>query len=167
MLFYSLLKFVFTVTLRLFFRRFQVHGLEKLRKTKGPLILAVNHPNTFMDPLIVATLMPQRVAFIANGGIFNRLTRPIFKYFHVIPVYRKKDSSDVPLSPAELNKMTFQRCYDYLKAKGTILIFPEGTSEIERRLRELKTGTARIALGAEYENDFQLGLQILPIGHWS
>ncbi|RDB05523.1 lysophospholipid acyltransferase family protein [Runella aurantiaca] len=164
MLFYSLLKFVFTVTLRLFFRRFQVHGLEKLRKAKGPLILAVNHPNTFMDPLIVATLMPQRVAFIANGGIFNRLTRPVFKYFHVIPVYRKKDTSDVPLSPAELNKMTFQRCYDYLKAKGTILIFPEGTSEIERRLRELKTGTARIALGAEYENNFQLGLQILPIG---
>ncbi|AXE17566.1 glycerol acyltransferase [Runella rosea] len=164
MLLYSLLKFVFTVTLRLFFRRFQVHGLEKLRKTKGPLILAVNHPNTFMDPLIVATLMPQRVAFIANGGIFNRLTRPVFKYLHVIPVYRKKDSSDVPLSPAQLNKMTFQRCYDYLKAKGTILIFPEGTSEIERRLRELKTGTARIALGAEHENDFQLGLQILPIG---
>lgn len=164
MLFYIFLKWIIRVALRVFFRRFQVYGLEKLKVVKGPLILAVNHPNTFMDPLIVATLMPQRVAFIANGSIFNRFTRPIFKYLHVIPVYRKKDTSDVPLSPAELNKQTFQRCYDYLEARGTILIFPEGTSEIERRLRELKTGTARIALGAEYENDFRLGLTILPIG---
>jgi glycerol-3-phosphate O-acyltransferase / dihydroxyacetone phosphate acyltransferase len=164
MLLYSFLKFIVKVSLRLFFRRFQVHGIEQLRKAKGPLILAVNHPNTFMDPLIVATVVRQRVAFIANGSIFSRFTRPIFKYLHVIPVYRKKDTSDVPLSPAELNKMTFQRCYDYLEAKGTILIFPEGTSEIERRLRELKTGTARIALGAEYENNFQLSLKILPIG---
>lgn len=152
------------VSLRIFFRRFQVHGLEQLRKAKGPLILAVNHPNTFMDPLIVASLMRQRVAFIANGSIFNRFTRPVFKYMHVIPVYRKKDTSDVPLTPTELNKRTFQRCYDYLKTKGTLLIFPEGTSELERRLRELKTGTARIALGAEHENNFQLGLRILPIG---
>lgn len=164
MLTYSFLKFIVKLSLRIFFRRFQVHGLEKLRKAKGPLILAVNHPNTFMDPLIVAALTRQRVAFIANGSIFSRFTRPIFKYMHVIPVYRKKDTSDVSLSPADLNKMTFQRCYDYLEAKGTLLIFPEGTSEIERRLRELKTGTARIALGAEYENNFQLGLRILPIG---
>lgn len=164
MLIYAFLKFVLRVSLRIFFRQFQIDGLEKLRTAQGPLILAGNHPNTFMDPLIVATLVRQRVAFIANGSIFNRFTRPIFKYFHVIPVYRKKDSSDVPLSPAELNKMTFQRCYDYLETKGTILIFPEGTSEIERRLREIKTGTARIALGAEAENNFQLGVQIFPIG---
>lgn len=148
----------------MFFRRFQVDGLDKLNRTKGSLILAVNHPNTFMDPLIVATIVRQRVAFIANGSIFNRFTRPIFSYFHVIPVYRKKDTADSTLSPAELNKRTFQRCYDYLEAKGTIMIFPEGTSEIERRLREIKTGTARIALGAEAENQFELGIQIVPIG---
>jgi glycerol-3-phosphate O-acyltransferase / dihydroxyacetone phosphate acyltransferase len=164
MLLYNVLKFVLQVALRVFFRRFEVHGHEQLRNAKGPLLLVSNHPNTFMDPLIAATLIPQRVAFIANGSIFNRFTRPFFKFFHVIPVYRQKDTSDVPLSPAELNKMTFQRCYDYLKAKGSILIFPEGTSEIERRLRDIKTGTARIALGAEYENNFQLGITILPIG---
>lgn len=164
MLLYTLLKFILKVALRIFFRRFQVDGLEKLRRVNGPLILAVNHPNTFMDPLIIATLVRQRVAFIANGSIFNRFTRPIFSYFHVIPVYRKKDTAHSTLSPAELNKRTFQRCYDYLETKGTIMIFPEGTSEIERRLREIKTGTARIALGAESEHEFNLGVQILPIG---
>ena len=118
MLFYTLLKFILKIALRVFFRRFQVDGLDKLHRAKGPLILAVNHPNTFMDPLIIATLVRQRVAFIANGSIFNRFTRPIFRYFHVIPVYRKKDTAESKLSPAELNKRTFQRCYDYLETKG-------------------------------------------------
>ncbi|MFN8347956.1 MAG: 1-acyl-sn-glycerol-3-phosphate acyltransferase [Spirosomataceae bacterium] len=164
MILYSFLKFVLQIALRVFFRRFEVQGRDKLKAAKGPLLLVANHPNTFMDPLIAAALMPQRIAFIANGSIFTRFTRPFFQFFHVIPVYRQKDTSDVPLSPAELNKMTFKRCYDYLKGKGTILIFPEGTSEIERRLRDIKTGTARIALGAEYENHFELGITILPIG---
>ncbi|MEZ4901832.1 MAG: lysophospholipid acyltransferase family protein [Spirosomataceae bacterium] len=164
MVIYLILKNIVKLALRLFFRRMEVAGLEKLQAIDPPLIVAVNHPNTFMDPLIIAALLPQRVAFIANGSIFNRFTRPIFKHLHVIPVYRKKDTVDVTLSPAELNKMTFQRCYDYLEANGTILIFPEGTSEIERRLREIKTGAARIALGAEYENNFTLGVTILPMG---
>ena len=164
MLPYIVLKNIVRLALRLFFSRFQVYNLSQLQALRGPLIIASNHPNTFMDPLILAVLTKQRVGFIANGSIFNHYTRHIFNYFHVIPIYRKKDTADVALSQAELNKQTFQRCYDYLENGGTIMIFPEGTSEIERRLREIKTGTARIALGAEYENNFTLGVKILPIG---
>lgn len=164
MLLYQLLKLIVSIALRVFYRRFEVHRWEVLRTQKSPLIVAVNHPNTFMDPLIVATLVKQRVAFIANGSIFNRFTRPFFRYMHVIPVYRKKDTSDVKLSPADLNRMTFQQCYDYLAQKGSLMIFPEGTSEIERRLRDIKTGTARIALGAEYEHGFDVGVRIIPVG---
>ncbi len=43
------------------------------------------------------------------------------------------------------------------------MIFPEGTSVSERRLRPLKTGAARIALGAEARHGFQLGLQVVPV----
>jgi hypothetical protein len=43
------------------------------------------------------------------------------------------------------------------------MIFPEGTSVSERRLRPLKTGAARIALGAEARHGFQLGLQVIPV----
>jgi glycerol-3-phosphate O-acyltransferase / dihydroxyacetone phosphate acyltransferase len=165
MLLYNFLKIIVKISLRIFFKRFQVDNAEFL-KTNGPLIIVGNHPNTFMDPLIAATLVRQQVGFLANGSIFNRFTRPVFQYFNVIPVYRIKDmaNADVPLSQQELNYKTFKRCYDYLKNGGTILIFPEGTSEIERRLREIKTGMARIALGAEFENDFKLGIKILPMG---
>lgn len=166
MLIYHFLRILVTIVLRIFFRRYQVDGAQKIRSLKPPLIVVGNHPNTFMDPMIVATLLPRQVGFIANGSIFNKYTRPIFRYFKVIPVYRKKDmpNADQPFSQAELNKSTFKRCYEFLAKNETVLLFPEGTSEIERRLREIKTGAARIALGAEYENGFNLGVKIIPVG---
>jgi hypothetical protein len=49
--------------------------------------------------------------------------------------------------------------------KGEILVvFPEGTSFLERKLREIKTGTARIALEVERRNQGKLGLKVVPIG---
>jgi len=39
-----------------------------------------------------------------------------------------------------------------------MLVFPEGTSITEKRLREIKTGVARVALGAESQNEFKLGI---------
>ncbi|WP_262920713.1 1-acyl-sn-glycerol-3-phosphate acyltransferase [Hymenobacter sp. 5516J-16] len=71
------------------------------------------------------------------------------------------------MTPAQLeaqNEKAFGRCYDYFDRGGTIMIFPEGTSVSERRLRPLKTGAARIALGAEARHNFTLGLHILPLG---
>jgi 1-acyl-sn-glycerol-3-phosphate acyltransferase len=160
---YFLLRPVVQFALRIFFKKLQVQGRENLH-TNSATIYVANHPNTFMDPLIVAALSKKNVHFLANGSVFNRFTRPIFRFLNMIPIYRKVDKADKPLSQAELNKMSFQQCFDFLKKGGTLLIFPEGTSVIERKLREIKTGTARIALGAEYENNFQLGLQIVPIG---
>ena len=61
-------------------------------------------------------------------------------------------------------RASFGRCYDYLERGGTVMIFPEGTSVSERRLRPLKTGAARIALGAEARHDFKLGLTIVCVG---
>jgi len=160
---YFLLRPIVQIALKIFFKRLQTHN-KSLLNIDEPIIYVANHPNTFMDPIIVAALSKKRVHFLSNGSVFNRFTRPIFKFFNMIPIYRKSDKSDKPVSQAELNKMSFQKCYDFLAQKGTLLIFPEGTSIIERRLREIKTGTARIALGAEYENNFSLGLKIVPIG---
>ncbi|MGB0424370.1 MAG: 1-acyl-sn-glycerol-3-phosphate acyltransferase, partial [Flavobacteriales bacterium] len=58
----------------------------------------------------------------------------------------------------------FEKCYQHLNKGGCLLIFPEGNSITEKRLRELKTGVARMAYGAEQQNDFKLGLNIVPMG---
>jgi 1-acyl-sn-glycerol-3-phosphate acyltransferase len=158
---YFLLKLIARVALRIFFRKIHVSGREHI-PTHVPLIIAANHPNTFMDPILVAVYVSQDIYFLANGSIFkNPIVAWVLKRLHLIPIYRQKD-----VGPGQKpdNKATFAKCFAFLKRKGTLLIFPEGTSEHERRLRPLKTGTARIALGAEAENNFQLGVQILPVG---
>jgi len=157
---YLLLKQIIRICLYFFFKKILVSGKQHIPE-KGPLIIVSNHPNTFMDPLLVAAITGQRIGFVANAGIFiNKVINKIFTYFHVIPVYRKKD-----IQPGEKpdNRKAFVKCHEYLDRNGTLLIFPEGTSYYELKLREIKTGTARIALSYEDLKGFNGGLKIIPI----
>jgi glycerol-3-phosphate O-acyltransferase/dihydroxyacetone phosphate acyltransferase len=168
MLFYTVVKPLVQVALRVFFRRIEIRHRERLALT-GPLLFAGNHPNTLMDPLLVAAHCRQPIAFLAKSTFFkNPVSRAILQSGNSIPIYRRQDTGteDGPATPEQLaaqNEATFGRCYDYLGRGGTIMIFPEGTSVAERRLRPLKTGAARIALGAEARHGFQLGLRVVPI----
>jgi 1-acyl-sn-glycerol-3-phosphate acyltransferase len=168
MLFYTVIKPFVQVALRVFFRRIEIRHRERLN-LPGPLLFAGNHPNTLMDPLLVAINCRQPVAFLAKSTFFkNPVVRAIMESGNSIPIYRRQDADPNagPATPAQVqaqNEATFGRCYDYLGRGGTIMIFPEGTSVSERRLRPLKTGAARIALGAEARHGFRLGLRVVPI----
>jgi glycerol-3-phosphate O-acyltransferase/dihydroxyacetone phosphate acyltransferase len=84
----------------------------------------------------------------------------IFRFFHIIPIIRK---SDIKKREIISNEDAFAKCHEYLSEGRTFLVFPEGTSYYELKLREIKTGTARIALSFEDLNDFKGALRILPI----
>src|SRR5690606_17659973 len=62
------------------------------------------------------------------------------------------------------NEETFARCRQLLAAGGRLALFPEGTSHSDPAMRPLRTGAARIVLGAETEHDFSLGLKVVPVG---
>ncbi len=115
-----------------------------------------------MDPLLIAAMMPQRLGFVAKSTLFaNGLLKWFFRQLHMIPIYRAVDGASA--TDKDANRKAFQKCFDYLSSKGTILLFPEGNSFHEMRLRPLKTGAARIALEYENQLDFQANLSILPI----
>jgi len=157
---YQFLKQVIRASLFFFFKKILISGKEHI-PDKGPLIIVANHPNTLMDPLLIAAITGQRIGFVANAGIFlNKIITKIFNYFHVIPIYRKKD-----ILPGEKpdNRKAFVKCHEYLDQRGSLLIFPEGTSYYELKLREIKTGTARIALSYEDLKKFKGNLKIIPI----
>lgn len=157
---YQFLKQIIRASLFFFFKKILISGKEHIPE-KGPLIIVANHPNTLMDPLLIAALTGQRIGFVANASIFlNKIITKIFNYFHVIPIYRKKD-----VLPGEKpdNRKAFVKCHEYLDQHGTLLIFPEGTSYYELKLREIKTGTARIALSYEELKSFKGNLKIIPI----
>lgn len=157
---YSFLRFLMRITVRVFFRSIHVSGKDNI-PDKAPLIIVANHPSTFMDPIIIATILKRKIFFLAKGEVFNsRFAKWLLPKFNMIPVYRKQDNPD----ELHKNEETFDKCFEHLENGGVILIFPEGTSITERKLRKIKTGAARIALGAEAKNNFQLGVKILQIG---
>ena len=167
MLFYTVMKPLVQVALRVFFRRIEVRHRERLN-LPGPLLFAGNHPNTLMDPLLAAIACRQPVAFLAKSTFFvNPVVRAIMQSGNSIPIYRAQDAGvggvATPEQRAAQNEASFGRCYDYLGHGGTMMIFPEGTSISERKLRPLKTGAARIALGAEARHNFTLGLRVVPV----
>ncbi len=156
---YTVLKFIYQVGLRVFFKNFEVSNLQRI-PDKGPLFIVSNHPNTFMDPIVTASLLKQPIYFIAKSTVFGSSFQSwMLRKMHLIPINRREDSPDQTVN----NEEAFAATFEALKQHKTILIFPEGNSFNQRRLRKLKTGTARMALSAEAA-DSTSGIQILPVG---
>lgn len=139
--------------LRIFFRRIELLGVERV-PSAGSVIFAVNHPNGLVDPLFLLCFIPKPVSFLAKAPLFGY---PIIGWFvralDTIPVYRKQDNT------TGTNSETFSRARQVLQHGGAIAIFPEGTTHDDPQLRELKTGAARIALGAHAE-----AMTVVPAG---
>ena len=141
------------VVAKIFFRRIELAGVERVPQS-APVIFAVNHPNALIDPLFLLCFAPRRVSFLAKAPLFRLpLIGALARAFDAIPVYRRQDN----VSTAG-NRETFARARDVLQRGGAIAIFPEGTTHSDPRLRELKTGAARIALGAS------IRVNIVPTG---
>ena len=147
-------------TVRIFFRSITILNKESI-PNKGPLLVLANHPSTFLDPIVIATMLDRKVFFLAKGELFkSAFTKWFLPKLSMIPVYRKQDDP----SQMSKNQDTFKKCYEHLEKGGAILMFPEGISITERKLRPIKTGAARIVMGAEANNDFKLGANVVTIG---
>ena len=133
---------LFRSLLEVFFSRIEVVGAHHVPES-APAIIAVNHPNGLVDPLFVFAFVPRRVSFLAKAPLFHM---PVVGWFvralESVPVYRKQDNV------TGTNAETFAIAREILGRGGAIAIFPEGTTHSDTRLRELKTGAARIALGS-------------------
>jgi len=157
---YSALKILMRLALKVYFRKQHIKGIENIPK-EGPFLIVANHPSSFLDPISIAVLVNQKISFLAKATMFNnKVAAKILNKLNIVPIYRAQDN------PEKLreNQNVFKACYEKLGNKGIIMIFPEGTSENERRLRKIKTGAARIALGTAKENNYNLNVKILPVG---
>jgi len=153
-----ILKSLLYLTVKAYFRSITINNIEAIPK-KGPVLFVANHPSAFMDPIVITVFLNRILHYLARGESFaNPVSRFIFSHLNMIPIYRATTTPD----EMHKNKAVFQKCYDHLKEGGAIIIFPEGLSKTERRLRPIKTGAARITLGAEAQNDFKLGCTIVP-----
>lgn len=159
-MFYRFLKIIVGIAVKFYFRKITVKNID-LIPDDTPIIFAPNHPGAFMDPIVIASVLKQHLHFLARGESFsNSVSRWIFGNMNMIPIYRSSQSPELMFK----NKDVFNKAFDLLESKGSIIIFPEGISKTERRIRKIKTGAARIAMGAEERLNFTLGVKIIPIG---
>ena len=111
----------------------------------GPVLLVSNHPNALVDPVLVAAAAGRPVRFLAKAPLFRHPGLGwLVRAAGCIPVYRQQDD------PSEMSRNTdsLRAAQEALAAGSAIALFPEGISHDQPALSPLKTGAARIALGA-------------------
>jgi 1-acyl-sn-glycerol-3-phosphate acyltransferase len=128
---------------------------------KGPLLLSVNHPNSFLDAIIIGIQFKQPVYFLARGDAFHKnWALKILTALKCIPVYRLREGKEY----LHRNEDTFEKCRNVFKKNGIVLIFSEGLCVNEWNIRPLKKGTARLALSSWQLPAIGDALKILPVG---
>lgn len=139
------------------FYRFEAGGERP--PSEGPVLFVANHPNSLVDPAFVAASAGRPVRFLAKAPLFtDRLVGWLMRASGAIPVYRRQDDPAL----MDLNLSTFAAVHEALAAGDAVGIFPEGISHNRPALAELRTGAARIALGAAGRLDG--AFPIVPIG---
>lgn len=124
----------------------------------GPLILACNHPNSFLDAVILDIVFEKPIWSLARGDVFKKpVYIKLLTKLKMLPVYRTSEG----VENLETNYKTFDACKEIFKKKGLVLMFSEGRCINEWHLRPLKKGTARLALSAWKDG---IDVKVLPVG---
>ena len=152
---------------RLFYPRVEVQGREHVPPA-GPVIFVANHPNGLLDPLVVTSYAGRPVRFLTASYLFRYpVLRLCMNAFDALPVYREGDKSSGAVTDiVAANEETFARCRAWLREQGALALFPEGTTHGGPKLLRMRSGAARIGIGAEVESSWHLGVRVVPVGLW-
>jgi glycerol-3-phosphate O-acyltransferase / dihydroxyacetone phosphate acyltransferase len=144
-----------TAAVRALYRRVDVYrGSEPL--TAGPELTVANHFGGFADPLLLLAVLPRPAAILARdliwripvvGWIMNRLG--------AIKVHKPEDGGGS-------NDEMFADAHAALAEGRHVMIFPEGVTRDDPSIAAIKTGAARIVLGARTRGT--AGIAVTPAG---
>jgi 1-acyl-sn-glycerol-3-phosphate acyltransferase len=155
-LLYSFIKIIARLAIKIYCRNIIINKKEFLQ-SDGPLLLAANHPNSFLDAIILCTLFDQPIYSLARGDAFkNNFFAKILFTLKLLPVYRISEGAENVTE----NYKTFGACKNIFKQNGIVLIFSEGLCVNEWHLRPLKKGTARLALSCWQDG---IPIKVLPV----
>ena len=135
-----ILKIFIRAALWLFCSDINVNN-KHLLNTKGSLLIIANHPNSFLDAIIIGTQYNRPVYFLARGDAFTKKHHRFFlRLLNMIPVYRLREGKQY----LHLNEFTFQESVRLLCKGEAVLIFIEGVCVNKHELQPFKKGTTRI-----------------------
>jgi 1-acyl-sn-glycerol-3-phosphate acyltransferase len=123
----------------------------------GPVLAVSNHFGGLSDGVLLIDSAPRMPRVVARDVIWKvpvvgRLATAI----GMIPVHKAEDGT------RSSNDQMFASAYQALAEGELVLIFPEGVTQDVPYMAEVRTGAARIALGARASG--VAGIRILPLG---
>jgi 1-acyl-sn-glycerol-3-phosphate acyltransferase len=152
-----LIKLYARFCLQIYCRKIVLNKQDYVNAT-GPILFAANHPNSFLDGIILTTLLKHPVWSLARGDAFKqKKAEKLLRWLHLLPVYRTSEG----VENLTHNYTTFAACQGVFQKKGIVLIFSEGRCINEWHLRPLKKGTARLAVSSWQK---KIDLTVLPLG---
>lgn len=143
---------------KFYYPRIEVTGADRIPAT-GPVLLAANHPNSLIDPVLLGVAARRPVRLMAKSTLFDI---PLFgKVLHalgMVPAYRGTDDR----SQVARNTESLALAAKQLAAGRVMGIFPEGKSHDANQLALVRSGAARLALQALAAG--ATGLKVVPVG---
>ncbi len=162
---YRLVRNLFRWSLRIFFRRIEVEGIENIPQRGGGIIIAW-HPNGVIDGALVAAECPRPVIFGARHGLLRfPLLGWVLRSIGTVPIYR---ACDLPRRRRETRQEANTRSLERLAqavARGSLTaLFPEGLSHDSPHPVAVRTGAARLHdMARELRTDGATPF-VLPVG---
>ncbi len=154
---YKFLKWYAILGLKFYYKNIFIQYDPEL-PGKYPVIYASNHPAGFYESLLFATISKYAPIFLVRSDYVTiKGLMWIFRILKLYPIYRQKEG----LKNVSKNNEVFRSLYKELENHTPVCIYPEGTTKFNFRIRPIKKGISRLALGAK-----KYGLQdiqILPI----
>ncbi len=154
---YLFVKVLTHFTLWLFCKRISLYNRASAQ-VETPMVLGCNHPNSFLDAIVIGAQMKNRVHFISRSDVFKKAwVRAILKSVNMIPIYRMRDGKH----NLSKNDETFEITREILQRGEHVLIFVEGFCKYQTTLQlPLKKGAPRMLVQGWQDG---VDLKLLPV----
>lgn len=141
---------------RLVYRDIDVHLAPGLT-AGGPVLAVSNHFGGLSDGVLLVDSLPRMPRIVARDVIWRvPVVGAIASQIGMIPVHRAADGGPTG------NDEMFASAYRALAEGELVLIFPEGVTQDVPHMATVRTGAARIVLGARRSG--VAGIRVLPVG---
>lgn len=138
---FGFMKYTLPYSLHVFFKKIKIINAPK--ESLGRTFFAINHPSSFMDPLLPGALCKPIIHYMARADVHKGIMKHVYHNAHIIPIFRMQDGLD----NQEKNEEIFKIVAKEVKAGKSIFVYAEGFTDdvFIRHLKPLKKGIARMA----------------------
>ncbi|MBL0330717.1 MAG: 1-acyl-sn-glycerol-3-phosphate acyltransferase [Bacteroidetes bacterium] len=156
---YTFLRPFVYVSLNVYYR-IDIKGLQNIPLNE-PFVLAPNHSNGFVDPVLLPVYLRPKVRFFARGDVFKgKVAKWVLNQMNASPMYRMQEG----YAEIKKNDKSFEECRRLLTSNKPLLIFPEGLCVQQRRVQPLKKGLSRIVFQTLESIDYSKDILVIPVG---